>query len=292
MSKSQAGSPRHEAGGSGGRRVAPPGRRDVRLRQVKAVFLLELKRLLRGREGRVAMFFAAAPVLLSVLSLTVRHEPLPAGRAEHVFAVVFQNLVLQGTLFFACLFVFGGLVRGEQIAKTLHHILLAPVRREVLLLGKYLAGFAATSVAFGVGSTITYLVLLSDGGRPAAVAHLASGGAERLAAYVLVTLLACAAYGAVFLAFGLWVKNPVFPAIAFWGWEHLNFLLPEGLKRLGLIHYLLSLTPVKVPEGFLAVIGEPVPAWAAVPAPLLLAGALLWLAAWKARRMEVDYGVE
>ncbi len=266
--------------------------RDIRLRQLKAVFFLELKRLLRGREGRAAMFFAAAPVLLSVLSLTVRHEPLSAGRAEHVFAVVFQNLVLQGTLFFACLFVFGGLVRGEQIAKTLHHILLAPVRREVLLLGKYLAAFAASSVAFCVGSTITYLVLLSDSGRHAAVAHLASGGASRLAAYLLVTLLACAAYGAVFLAFGLWVKNPVFPAIAFWGWEHLNFLLPEGLKRLGLIHYLLSLTPVKVPESFLAILGDPLPAWIAVPVPLLLTAALLAFSAWRVRRMEVDYGME
>lgn len=266
--------------------------RDGRLRQLKAVFLLELKRLLRGREGRAAMFFAAAPVLLSVLAVTVRDTPLSSGRAEHVFAVVFQNLVLQGTLFFACLFAFGSLVRGEQIAKTLHHLLLAPVRREILLLGKFLAAFATTSVVLGVGSTLTYLVLLSSAGRHAAFAQLASGGASRLAAYLLVTILACAAYGAVFLAFGLWVKNPIFPAIAFWGWEHLNFLLPEGLKRLGLVHYLLSLTPVKVPESFLAILGDPLPAWVAVPVPLLLTAALLALSARKVRRMEVDYGME
>lgn len=266
--------------------------RDARLRQLRAVFALELRRLFRGREGRATLFFALAPVLLAILGLTTRDTPLPVGRAEHSFAFIFQNLVLQGTIYFGCLFTFGGLVRGEQIGKTLHHLLLAPVRREVVLLGKYLAALAATATLFGLTSAASYLLLVSDSGRPAAFAHLGAGGAGRLAAYVLVALLACAAYGALFLAFGQWVKNPIFPALAFWGWEHLNFLLPEGLKRLGLIHYLLSLTPVRVPEGFLAILGEPLPVWVSIPVPLLFTAALLAFAAWKVRRTEVDYGIE
>ena len=267
-------------------------RRETRLRQLRAVFALELNRLFRGREGKATLFFALAPVLLSILGLATRDAPLPVGRAEHSFAFIFQNLVLQGTLYFGCLFTFGGLVRGEQIGKTLHHLLLAPVRREVVLLGKYLAALAATATLFGGSSAIAYLVLVSDSGRPAMLAHLGAGGAGRLAAYVLVAVLACAAYGAVFLAFGQWVKNPIFPALAFWGWEHLNFLLPEGLKRLGLIHYLLSLTPVRVPESFLAILGEPLPVWVSIPVPLLFTAALLAFAAWKVRRTEVDYGIE
>jgi hypothetical protein len=266
--------------------------RDVRLRQLRAVFLLELKRLFRGREGRAALFFAAAPFLLTAFVVFIRKDPVAPGRVEKEFALLFQNLVLQGTVFFGALFAFGGLVRGEQLAKTLHHLLLAPVRREVLLLGKYLAALAATSVLFGGFSALAYLALLSGEGRSAASEHLASGGFGRLVAYVLVSVLACAGYGAVFLAFGQWAKNPILPALAFWGWEHLNFLLPAVLKRLGLVHYLLSLTPVKVPEGFLAVLGDPLPAWVAVPAPLLLAAAVLALASWKVRRTEVDYGVE
>lgn len=267
-------------------------RSDLRRRQLGAVFALELKRLFRGREGRATLFFALAPVLLAILGLTTRNTPLPVGRAEHSFAFIFQNLVLQGTLYFGCLFTFGGLVRGEQLAKTLHHIFLAPVRREVVLLGKYLAALAVTATLFGLTSAASYLLLISDSGRPAALSHLGAGGAGRTAAYVFVAVLACAAYGALFLAFGQWVKNPVFPALAFWGWEHLNFLLPEGLKRLGLIHYLLSLTPVRVPESFLAILGDPLPAWVAIPVPLLFTAALLAFAAWKVRRTEVDYGIE
>ena len=266
--------------------------RDVRLRQLRAVMVLESQRLFRGRDAIGVILFAVAPFLLTSVVVFVRGETVAAGRLEKEFAELFQNLILQVTLFFGCLFAFGNLVRGEQMAKTLHHLLLAPVRREVIVLGKYLAALAVTSVLFGGFSALSYLVLLSGQGRSAAFSHLASGGAARLLAYVLVTTLACAGYGAVFLVLGQWAKSPILPALVFWGWEHLNFLLPEVLKRLGLIHYLLSLTPVTVPEGFLAVIGEPVPAWAAVPGPLLLAGALLAFAAWKARRTEVDYGVE
>ena len=266
--------------------------RDVRLRQLKAVFLLELGRLARTREGRATVFFALAPLLLSGFGLVVRDSALPVAQAERSFAFIFQNLVLQGTAFFGCLFVFGGLVRGEQTAKTLHHILLAPVRREVVLLGKYLAAFAATAALFATTSVATYLVLVSDGGPRGTLAHLSAGGGSRLLAYALVAVLACASYGAVFVAFGQWVRNPIVPALAFWGWEHLNFLLPEVLKRLGLIHYLLSLTPVKVPESFLAILGDPLPAWVAIPVPVLFSAALLAVSAWRVRRVEVDYGVE
>jgi ABC-type Na+ efflux pump permease subunit len=266
--------------------------RDVLLRQLKAVFLLELGRLARTREGRATAFFAVAPLLLSVFGLVVRDSALPLAQAERSFAFIFQNLVLQGTAFFGCLFVFGGLVRGEQTAKTLHHLLLAPVRREVVLLGKYLAALAATATLFATTSAATYLVLVSDGGPRSALAHLSAGGDSRLLAYVLVAVLACAAYGAVFVAFGQWVRNPIVPALAFWGWEHLNFLLPEVLKRLGLIHYLLSLTPVRVPESFLAILGDPLPGWIAIPVPLVFSAALLAFSAWRVRRVEVDYGVE
>lgn len=266
--------------------------REVRLRQLGAVFRLELKRTFRGRDGAGLVLSAAVPLLLTAVVVSVRGEGVAAGRIEKEFAALFQNLILQVTLFFGCLFAFGNLVRGEQMARTLHHLLLAPVRREVVVLGKYLAALAATSGLFGGFAALSYLVLLFGQGRNAAFSQLASGGLARLLAYVLVAALACAGYGAVFLVLGLWAKSPILPALAFWGWEHLNFLLPEVLKRLGLVHYLLSLAPVTVPEGFLAVIGEPVPAWAAIPAPLLLAGALLAVAAWKARRMEVDYGVE
>ena len=49
---------------------------------------------------------------------------------------------------------------------------------------------------------------------------------------------------------------------------------------------------MKVPESFLAILGEPLPAWVAILVPLLLSSALLAFSAWKVRRVEVDYGTE
>ena len=60
--------------------------RDVRLRQLKAVFVLELGRLSRTREGRATAFFALAPLLLSISGLVVRGQARPARVAPMPFA--------------------------------------------------------------------------------------------------------------------------------------------------------------------------------------------------------------
>ncbi len=67
--------------------------------------------------------------------------------------------------------------------------------------------------------------------------------------YLGITALACIGYGAVFLIIGLFFRNPIIPAILIYGWEWINFLLPPLLKKLSVIHYLHSLTPVPIPEG-------------------------------------------
>jgi fumarate reductase subunit C len=62
-------------------------------------------------------------------------------------------------------------------------------------------------------------------GPAALVEQLTSGhGWFELLSYVLVTVLAVVGYGAVFLAAGVFFKNPIVPAIAILGWESINAL--------------------------------------------------------------------
>jgi ABC-type Na+ efflux pump permease subunit len=260
--------------------------------QLRAVIVLELRRSFLGKQGVPVVLIALVPVALFAAVQLILREPLLLGRIERDFASIFQYMVLQMTLFFACGWTFGNLVRGEILSKSLHHLFLCPIRRDVLVVGKYLAALAGTSVLFGVATVLSYFVLLWGQGKGRIVEILAGGGAAHLASYVLVSFLACVGYGAVFLLVGLFAKSPVVPAVILWGWEHLNFLMPVVLKRLGLIHYLVSLCPVSVPDGPMAVMAEPVPWWAAATAPVLIAAALVAAACWKARRMEIDYGVE
>ena len=65
-----------------------------------------------------------------------------------VFAGVFQFFYLRLAIFFGCLGVFMNLFRGEILDKSLHFYFLAPIRREVLMVGKFLAGLLATCLIF------------------------------------------------------------------------------------------------------------------------------------------------
>ena len=80
-------------------------------------------------------------------------------------------------------------------------------------------------------------------------------GLGQLLTYAGITMLACLGYGAFFLVVGLFIRNPIIPALLLYGWEWINFLLPPVLKKISVIHYLNSLVPVPVSEGPFAVVG-------------------------------------
>jgi hypothetical protein len=115
-------------------------------------------------------------------------------------------------------------------------------------------------------------------------------GFKQLLIYAGITILACVGYGAFFLVVGLFVRNPIIPAIVLYGWEWLNFLLPPLLKKISVIHYLNSLAPVPVSEGPFAVVAESTPAWIAIPSMMLVTIIVLAIAGRRIRSMEVRYG--
>ena len=74
----------------------------------------------------------------------------------------------------------------------MHYYLLCPVKREVLLTGKYLAGVASVALCFMVSVTASYLMMFhaSDSGSLEQFVLMGAGKAH-LAAYLGITLLAC-----------------------------------------------------------------------------------------------------
>ena len=157
------------------------------------------------------------------------------GRREHpnlqqdtlIFATVFQFFYLRLAIFFGCVGIFMNLFRGEMIDKSLHFYLLAPIRREVLLVGKYLAGLIATVVIFTTSTALQLWMLLLPYD---ASAYLHGAGWHHIMAYLGVTALACLGYGSVFLAAGLLFRNPIIPAATVLLWESANLFLPAALK--------------------------------------------------------------
>ncbi len=217
-----------------------------------------------------------------------------------IFAGVFQFFYLRLAIFFGCVGVFTNLFRGEMLDKSLHFYLLTPIRREILAIGKYLAGLIAT-VAIFCTSTFLQLAALSlhfDGSEISA--FLAGGGWGQIASYLGVTAAACVGYGSIFLAAGLLFKNPIIPAATVLVWEGVNMFLPAALKKVSVIFYLQSLSPVVAPpdanmpglEKLLITAAEPVPPAWAILGLLTVTILVLAVAARKARKLEINYGTD
>jgi hypothetical protein len=119
-------------------------------------------------------------------------------------------------------------------------------------------------------------------------------GMYELTWYTVIAALACLGYGAIFMAAGLWMKNPMIAVAVVLVWENLNPFLPSLLKKFSVIFYLKGLCPVDVPMSgslsLIEVLTNPTPAWIAIPGLLILTVVVLFVACLSVRRMEVSYG--
>ena len=262
-------------------------------RQTFAIMRLEIRKNFLSR--RALLLYLAAGMPLVILSLLALFPP-PTDEMDNfselgqVYAAVYGGLILRTLVFFGCAWVFMNLFRGEVVDRSLHYYFLSPVRREVLLVGKYLSGLFATILLFSITTVGSMLILYSWLFPSESMRFFFEGvGMSHLLSYLGVTVLACVGYGAVFLIVGLFFRNPIIPGMMLYGWEWINFLLPPGLKKVSVIHYLTSLVPVPMSEGPFAVLVEPTPAWISVPSLLLFTAVVLFLASMHIRRMEISY---
>jgi ABC-type transport system involved in multi-copper enzyme maturation permease subunit len=241
---------------------------------------------------------AAAPVLL-LFALTNFDDKAQQdirfnwGEAKVIFANIYEGLILRTVIFFGCAWIFMNLFRGEIVDRSLHYYLLTPLRREVLLFGKFFSGLVASISLFGLSTLGALFFLYQARGYPQSVETFFGGvGLGENATYLGITAFACLGYGAFFLIIGLFFRNPIIPALVAYGWEWINFLLPPVLKKISVIHYLHSLMPVPVSEGPFALVADPTPAYIAIPGMLLVTILVLTLAAVRIRRLEIRYGGE
>jgi ABC-type transport system involved in multi-copper enzyme maturation permease subunit len=263
-------------------------------RQAGAIFRLELKKNLIGKRAILLYLLALFPVLLMAMLAAVNAEDIRTNfsDANEVYGAIYQGLILRTVVFFGCAWMFMNLFRGEVVDRSLHYYFLSPVRREVLVVGKYLSGLVSAILLFLL-TTIGSVFFIYLAGYPSSSQFLMNGpGLSQIFTYMGITVLACVGYGAVFLVIGLFFRNPIVPALVVYGWEFINFLLPPVLKKVSVIHYLQSLTPVPMSEGPFAVIAEPTPAWIAIPGLIIFTLVVLALASVRIRRMEIRYGGE
>jgi len=261
--------------------------------QVRGVLRLEMRKNLFSTRALPMYLLAALPVAVTaifILVTTVAGVPPeisgPAGAAMF-FSGLYQFILM--ALYFGCVWIFMNLFRGEVLDRSLHYYFLTPIRREVLVVGKYVSAWVTAALLFSTSTIVSFIALYSYLGGSGTDGVLRGTSLAHLAGYLGATLLGCVGYGAVFLLVGLFFRNPIVPAFLILLVEMINPFLPSLLKKISVIFYLKSLLPIPVKEGLFAIMAEPASPWLTVPGLLLFAALTMLVAALRIRRMEIAY---
>jgi ABC-type transport system involved in multi-copper enzyme maturation permease subunit len=122
--------------------------------QTRRLVRIELQRNLFSWKAAWIYFLAFAPTGIILIHLLFETHPAFALTDDtNVLAGIVQFYYIRLGVCFGCLGIFARLIRGEMIERSLHFYLLAPLRREILLLGKFAAGSISALLLFGHGAT-------------------------------------------------------------------------------------------------------------------------------------------
>ena len=258
---------------------------------------IELRRNLFSWRATWIYFLAFIPAFIILIhALVDTHPAFQLSDDTNILAGIIQLYYIRLGVFFGCLGIFSRLIRGEMIERSLHFYLLSPVRREILLLSKFVAGSITAILLFG-SAIIADFALMYSGFGAAGRDYIFNGpGLGQLGAYLAIVVLACLGYGAVFLLLSMMFRNPMPAAMLVLGWEAINPVLPSILQKFSVASYLRHLMPVKVAnDGLLALLTvetEPVSAWAATLGLLLLITIVLLYSCYRIRKLEIRYTTE
>jgi ABC-type transport system involved in multi-copper enzyme maturation permease subunit len=263
---------------------------------------LQGRRLVRIEVGRNLFswratwiyFLAFVPSVIILIHLLIdRHPVFQLSDDTVVLAGVVQFYYIRLGVFFGCLGIFSRLIRGEMVERSLHFYLLAPVRREVLLLAKFVAGSISAILLFGSAILVDFTLMYAEYGAAGQDYVFHGPGLGQLEAYLSIVVLACLGYGSVFLLFSMTFRNPMPAALLFLGWEAINPVMPSLLQKISVASYLRHLMPVSVAgDGIFALLTvqtEPTPVWAAVLGLLIFIAVVLAYSCLKIRCLEIRY---
>lgn len=266
--------------------------------QISVLVRNEIRRNLFTRRRIWVYLLALSPVIIILIHYFLDKNTSASQLEEDSFVLAgfVQLYYLRLGIFFACMGIFTWLFRGEMVERTLHYQFLVPVRKEVLVVGKFLAGAIISTALFEAAVLACFYLTYSRLGSTGRSYVFDGPGLSQLGSYLLVTALACVGYGAVFLALSLLFKNPIIPGAMLMGWEAVSPIFPAWAQRLSVSFYLKHLCPVKLPvDGPMAIftiVAEPVSPFIAIFGLLCLTVAILVLSCFLIHRLEVTYSAE
>jgi ABC-2 type transport system permease protein len=215
------------------------------------IFELSLGQMLWSRRSVFLGLLVGGPVLLAVLIRLIRASTsfgrLSINGAEVAGPVLFGMMIwlLYVRFVVPVLGVFYGtaLIADEVEDKTITYLFTRPIPRGAVLLGKYLAYLACTSLLILPSVVLVYFLITPIGG-----GSIGRGFPSLLTDLGLLAA-GLAAYGAVFAWIGARLKRPLVVGLVFvLGWEPAIVVFPGYLKQFTVAYYLQGLVPHALPD--------------------------------------------
>jgi ABC-2 type transport system permease protein len=135
------------------------------------------------------------------------------------------------------------LIADEVEDKTITYLFTRPIPRRAVLIGKYLAYLACTTLLVLPSVMLMFFLVIPIGSSSIAE------GFPLLLTDLAMLAIGLAAYGAVFALVGARMKRPLIVGLVYaFGWEPAVLLFPGYLKRLTVAYYLQALVRHEMPQ--------------------------------------------
>ena len=190
--------------------------------------------LLRGRRGFWLALVSLLPLTWVVTAFFVPGSGIKGGFG---FLEVLSTLYFPRIDLFVALFIGCAALGEEMEGKTLPYLLVRPVPRSALLLGRWIAGAVNAGVLLGAAFVVAYLATVGQMGGRALLDDLP------LLGHALAALwLSLAAYSAFFVLLSVVVKWPLLVGLAvLFLWEEFAASMSGTMARFTVLHHVYTL---------------------------------------------------
>lgn len=204
---------------------------------MKVICSITLRQVFWTKKTIGMVLLACLPIALVVM------QRLFANMGTQQMLRFFPELIVYVYVMFIsmlfALFYASAVVSDEVENRTLTYLMSRPVKKSTILLSKYLAYLCGSLPMVLLSLLSAFLVVYTH---PRMSEQLA-GGLKILPQYALVISVSLLSYGAVYLLFGTRFRRPVLYGLLLFGWEKIVIALSGVLRKLSVIHYLLSVMP-------------------------------------------------
>src|SRR5829696_2600335 len=234
------------------------------------VTTLTVRQFTGGRTARLALVLSLIPALFAAI-----YVARPWDVAPDEFTIdLFRELIVPTLLPIVVLLPATAAFGNELEDGTLPYLLMKPVSRLRLVLGKYAAVLLVTVPALLVGLAVTTLI--------AAQGPNAGDLGRVLVAMIGSSAAGAALLGAVFLLVSLVIPRALLAGMIYiFAWESLLGRFLPGVRAISSREHTLRVFDGILNEDFPA-------AWNAALTMLVVAATCLLLAAWRLRSIQID----